>query len=44
MYNYKQLLFSELLKVDGSVSIELRNIQCLVVETFRISRNLSPPI
>ena len=41
IYNYQQSSFSELLEKDGSVSIHMRNIQSLVIEMFRVSRNIS---
>ena len=44
IYNDKQSSFPELLEKDGSVSIHMRNIQSLAIETFRVSRNRLPPI
>ena len=44
IYNGQRSLFSELLEMDGSVSIHMRNIQSLVIEMFRVSGNIWPPI
>ena len=44
IYNNKQSSFSELLEMDGSVFIHMRNIQSLAIKMFRYSRYLSPPV
>ena len=44
IYKENQLLFSELLEMDWSVSIHLGNIQSLAIEMFSVSRSLSPYI
>ena len=43
-YNDKKSNFNELLVKDGSVSIHHQNLQKLVVEIFKVSRDLSPEI
>ena len=44
IYNDKQSQFPELLEMDGSAFIDMKNIQSLAIEMFRDSRNLSPSI
>ena len=44
VYNDKQSSFNELLEIDGSVSIHMRNIQTLATEMYKLFNNLSPPI
>ena len=43
VYNDKQSLFNELLEKGGSVSIQMRNIQILATEMYKLINNLSPP-
>ena len=44
IYNDKQSSFTELLKKDSSVSIQIRNIQKLAIEMLKSYKGLSPPI
>ena len=44
IYNGKQSYFEDFLEKDGSVSIHDRNIQYLVVEMYKVSDRLSPPL
>ena len=44
IYNDKQSSFTELLNKDNSVSISIRNIQRLAIDTFRFYNGLSPPL
>ena len=43
IYNDKRSSFNALLKKDGSVSIQERNIKILATEMFTVSKNLEPP-
>ena len=43
IYSDKQPQFSQLIEMDGSVFIHMRN-KYLIIEMFRESRNLPPPI
>ena len=36
--------FNELLKIDKSVSIDYRNLQCLLSKIYKVKIGLSPPI
>ena len=41
---WKKSSFKELLEVDKSVPIHIRNLQVLATEMFKACRNISPPI
>ena len=43
IYNDKQSSFKMLLEKDSSVSINDRNIVCLVTEMYKVCNRLSPP-
>ena len=44
IYNDKQSSFTELLEIDSSVSVHIRNIQILATEMQKLINNLSPSI
>ena len=43
-YQNRNSPFDELLKLDKSVSIRYRNLQCLLTEIYKVKMGLSPPI
>ena len=44
IYSDKSSTFEELLEKDESVTVNIRNIQKLAIEMFKVFKNLSPPI
>ena len=44
VYSEKHLSFEELLEKDNSVSIHVKNIQCLSIEMYKVNRGLAPEI
>ena len=43
-YNNKSSSFQDLLDKDNSVTIHLRNIRTLAIETFKVLHDVSPPL
>ena len=43
-YNNKKYSFNELLEIDKSFHIHIKNLQALATETSKVYRNKSPPI
>ena len=43
IYNNKRSSLNALLEKDGSISIHKRNIKILIIEMFKISKNLAQP-
>ena len=44
VYNDDKSTFSELLNIDGSVSIHHRNIRLLALEVYKFTKGFSPPV
>ena len=44
IYNDKKSFFKELIEIDKSVPIQIKNLQVLTTEMFKVCRNISPPI
>ena len=44
VYQNQNLSFSELLELDSAVTIQVRNLQVLVTEIFKVKNNLPPEV
>ena len=44
IYNDKKSFFKELIEIHKSVPIQIKNLQVLTTEMFKVCRNISPPI